>query len=81
VHNKEPIPLHEIPDGFLGKLVVYKSGKVMLDMGGVLFDVNIGTTLSFHQEAALIDHNEGKFVVLGNVQKKLLVTPNLDNIL
>ena len=81
INLREPIPLHEMPEGYVGKLIVYKSGKVKLLMGGVKFDVNPGTQLSFHQEAVIIDHDQQKAIVLGDVQKRLLISPNLDDIL
>jgi hypothetical protein len=32
--------LKELPDGFMGKMLVYKSGKVKMKLGDVLFDVS-----------------------------------------
>ena len=41
----------QMPAGPLGELVVYKSGKVMLSVGGMLLDVHPGAATSFDQEA------------------------------
>lgn len=32
--------LHELPGGYLGKMMVYKSGKVKLRLGDIPFDVS-----------------------------------------
>lgn len=32
--------LKELPGGFMGKILVYKSGKVKMTLGDVLFDVS-----------------------------------------
>merc|ERR1712137_737549 len=39
-----PTPVKDLPGGYLGKLVVYRSGKVKLKIGDILFDVDIGTS-------------------------------------
>lgn len=42
------------PNGFLGKLNVHKSGKISLDYGGMLFDVEMAIPISHAREAVLI---------------------------
>lgn len=69
------------PNTRLGKIKVYKSGKIKLDINGVLFDVIPGTHIKFKQEAAIIgkeDKNEA--YLLGNVRdKKMIVVPEIEN--
>lgn len=51
--------MEDQPSGFLGKLNVHKSGKISLDYGGMLFDVEMAIPISHAREAVLIvDHGE-----------------------
>jgi DNA-directed RNA polymerase III subunit RPC4 len=35
--------LKEIPEGYMGRILVYRSGKVKMKIGDALFDVRIKT--------------------------------------
>jgi len=37
---KEGSNLQQLPQGYLGKMLVYKSGKVKMKLGDVMFDVS-----------------------------------------
>ncbi|KAG1328237.1 hypothetical protein COCNU_01G021710 [Cocos nucifera] len=37
--------LHELPAGYVGRMMVYKSGKVKMKLGETLFDVSLFSTL------------------------------------
>lgn len=38
--SKEGCGLEELPDGYMGKMLVYKSGAVKLKLGDILYDVS-----------------------------------------
>jgi hypothetical protein len=44
----------------------------------VRLNVTEGLTCGFRQQAVAIDTNESEFVALGDVQKTIVATPNLD---
>ena len=47
VNSKRPaklFKLDEIPPGLIGKMIVYKSGKVKLKIGNTLYDVSTAFT-------------------------------------
>ena len=62
-----------------GKLKFYKSGKVKLQIGDVLFDVTKGTNNKFAQEIAVITgEGSDEAIMLGEPEsEKLLVTPEI----
>ncbi|XP_063700664.1 DNA-directed RNA polymerase III subunit RPC4 [Culicoides brevitarsis] len=73
--------LHDLPEGQIGKLVRYKSGKLKLVLGsGHSYDVTHGIDSTFLQEVVSITTNReersGNIVNLGKVKGKLTVTPD-----
>ena len=82
-----PAPLKQLPGGQLGELVVYKSGKVMLSIGGMLLDVHPGADTTFDQEIVALDETQAAaggtapLCRLGKLEQRLVVTPNLDDLL
>lgn len=40
-------------------------------------DVNEGLTCSFHQQVAAVNVEEGSYVTLGNVNRSVVITPDL----
>ncbi|KAK5851336.1 hypothetical protein PBY51_002139 [Eleginops maclovinus] len=82
---KEGCPvLSQLPEGFLGKLQIRKSGKVQLKMGQVVMDVSEGAAFSFLQQLVsvrLSDGRTGDMMVLGNVRHKLVLSPDFQSLL
>jgi RNA polymerase III RPC4 len=82
--------LADAPPGRVGRLLVYKSGKTVLVWEGpepsesgakrhsLQMNVSEGLTCNFHQEAVVINTDESEFVSLGQVDKTIVVTPDLD---
>ncbi|CAE7665897.1 rpc53, partial [Symbiodinium pilosum] len=70
-----------LPDGKLGKLRVYKSGKVRMEVGGISFCVDQGCETFFQQDLALVCPLAGEFFNLGRLNTRLVLTPDLDAIL
>ncbi|OMJ70141.1 hypothetical protein SteCoe_31959 [Stentor coeruleus] len=61
--------------GKIGKLRVYKSGKMEMVIGTQSFQVFHGVQSTFYQELASVSDN--KMCVLGPVSSQLVVAPNL----
>mmetsp|Transcript_17185 Transcript_17185/g.35453 ORF Transcript_17185/g.35453 Transcript_17185/m.35453 type:complete len:408 (-) Transcript_17185:277-1500(-) len=70
--------------GMIGKILVYKSGKTVLVMDGpddkVTMNVNEGLTCAFQQQAVAVDVEKGQYVSLGNVDKSIVISPDLTGI-
>jgi len=73
--------LSSIPDGYMGKVVIYKSGKVKLRLGDALFDIIPGAECAFRQEAAIISAEQKKCVFLGDLTKRLICSPDIQDLL
>ena len=57
----------------LGKIKVYKSGKVKMQIGDNLFDLNTGIKTSFSQEFAVLAKQSKELFILGNIKDKNLI--------
>ncbi|XP_041672391.1 DNA-directed RNA polymerase III subunit RPC4 [Cheilinus undulatus] len=83
--GKEGCPvLSHFPEGFLGKLQIRRSGKVELKLGDVVMDVSEGAAFSFLQQLVsvrLSDGRTGDMMVLGNVNHKLVLSPDFQALL
>jgi DNA-directed RNA polymerase III subunit RPC4 len=63
----------------LGKIKFYKSGKIKMQIGNSLFDVNGGVTSKFAQEVSLYSEETDELVFLGKINdKKVVVTPDFN---
>ncbi|KAI9189867.1 DNA-directed RNA polymerase III subunit RPC4 [Blastocladiella emersonii ATCC 22665] len=83
----EPQPKNEgtvrtpVQEGQVGRLVVRQSGRVQLEIGEHLFDVDLAPPFSFHQQVVAIDPNMNQAFALGNIGSQLICSPNLDTLL
>lgn len=73
--------LHELPAGFMGKLLVYRSGAVKLKLGDNLFDVSEGADSAFEQDIFAVNTEEKSCCSIGELNKCAVVTPDVDHIL
>ncbi|DBA79038.1 TPA: hypothetical protein ACH3X1_008900 [Trebouxia sp. C0004] len=73
--------LDQLPSGKVGKLLVFESGAVKLQMGDVVLDVAAGTPCQFRQEVASINAREGHFVFLGDVAQRVVCSPNVEQLI
>ncbi|CAN6278664.1 unnamed protein product [Urochloa humidicola] len=73
--------LKELPGGLMGKILVYKSGKVKMTIGDVLFDVSAGSNCMFPQDVAVINTRAKHCCGLGEIEKRAIVTPDIDSLL
>eukprot|EP00887_Chlorella_sp_A99_P004218 scaffold15.g4218.t1 len=76
-----PAGLRDLPPAHVGRLLVFESGAVKLRMGGVLLDVNPGTAVESRQDVAMINVQSKHFAMLGAVQQRLVVSPNVESLL
>ncbi|XP_054812439.1 uncharacterized protein LOC129313405 isoform X2 [Prosopis cineraria] len=68
--------LEELSGGYMGKMLVYKSGAVKLKLGENLFDVSVGSDCVFAQDVVAMDTARKNCCVLGELGKKAIVTPH-----
>ncbi|XP_062164403.1 DNA-directed RNA polymerase III subunit rpc4-like [Alnus glutinosa] len=73
--------LEELPDGYMGKMLVYKSGAIKLKLGDALYDVSPGSDCIFAQDVAAINLAERQCCVLGELGKRAVVSPDVDSLL
>ncbi|KAI9302989.1 RNA polymerase III RPC4-domain-containing protein [Cunninghamella echinulata] len=76
--------LEDMPDGQIGKIVIYKSGKMKLKIGSVLLDIEQGMQSSFLENVMVVDTNNEtskKAVELGHIVQKFTCAPNMDALL
>ncbi|CAH0480692.1 unnamed protein product [Peronospora belbahrii] len=69
------------PSGFIGKICVHKSGKMVLLLGGKQFEVAAAPTPSFCEEVYAVNTTEKQLSILGNIERHLVVTPDFDVLL
>lgn len=58
--DKAPREPEEQPEGFVGRLVIRKSGKMQIDYGGMLFDCESGIPVEFLRTAVLTELDDEK---------------------
>ncbi|KAM0925937.1 hypothetical protein ACQ4PT_003818 [Festuca glaucescens] len=79
---KEGYSLNDLPGGYMGKMLVYKSGKVKMKLGDALFDVNPGTECGMTQHAVAMNTKKKHCCQLGDIEKRhLVVTPDVNCLL
>jgi hypothetical protein len=76
-----PASLAELPPGKIGKLLVLRNGSVKMQIGEVLFDVSPGIPCQMLQEFAAVDPSTKTITMLGEIEKRIVVTPNIDTLL
>lgn len=73
--------LEGFPPGFLGKMLVYKSGAVKLKLGDILYDVSPGCSGIFAQDIVAINAAEKHCCAVGEISNKAVVSPDVDFLL
>ncbi|KAK6926432.1 DNA-directed RNA polymerase III subunit RPC4 [Dillenia turbinata] len=77
--SKMGCSLEELPQGFLGKMVVYKSGAIKLKLGDVLYDVSPGSDCSFAQDVVAMNMKDNHCCALGELDKQVVVSLDVDS--
>jgi hypothetical protein len=65
----------------IGKMLVYESGAVKMQLGDVLFDVLPGTEAAFRQDIAAVSAADQACVFLGGVQQRVVACPDIGHLL
>ncbi|KAL4575966.1 hypothetical protein LXL04_012058 [Taraxacum kok-saghyz] len=73
--------LNGLPNGHVGKMLVYKSGKIKFKLGDVIFDVSSGILDECAQDVTLMNVKSKDCCVVGQVDKQAVIVPDLDSIL
>jgi hypothetical protein len=73
--------LTDLSSGYMGEMMVYKSGKVKLKLGDILLDVSPGTEFSFQEQIAYISASDRSCHVLGDIKSHLTCTPDIEYLL
>lgn len=79
--SKKGCSLEELPGGYMGKMLVYKSGAIKLKLGDALYDVSPGSDCIFSQDVAAINLAEKECCVLGELRRRAVVTADVDHML
>ncbi|XLU63385.1 hypothetical protein S245_022594 [Arachis hypogaea] len=77
----KPCKLNELPPGFMGKMLVYKSGAIKLNLGDTLYDVSPGSNCTFAQDVAVMNTAEKHCCAIGEIRRRVIVTPDIDDMI
>ncbi|XP_023244565.1 DNA-directed RNA polymerase III subunit RPC4-like [Centruroides sculpturatus] len=81
--NSEDIEIFkDISDGLIGKLLILKSGKVILRVGSMCFNVENGTKTGFLQEIVSLkaDEESQDLHVLGYLNNRIICLPDVNSL-
>ncbi|KAL3000408.1 hypothetical protein AAZX31_09G210900 [Glycine max] len=78
--TKSKNALEELPRGYMGKMLVYKSGAIKLKLGETLLDVSPGSNCRCVQDVMAVNTAQKQCCNLGEISKRVVVVPNLDSI-
>ncbi|OVA05904.1 RNA polymerase III Rpc4 [Macleaya cordata] len=73
--------LEELPPGFMGKMLVCRSGAIKLKLGDNLYDISPGSDCVFAQDVAAINPEEKHCCVVGELNKRIIITPDVNSLL
>ncbi|GAK66779.1 uncharacterized protein PAN0_014d5003 [Moesziomyces antarcticus] len=65
-------------EGLVGKLNVYRDGRVFLHFGELVMEVTGGSQSTFLQQVMLLDPSNRTATALGELHRKFIVSPELD---
>ncbi|KAF8603851.1 hypothetical protein BDV93DRAFT_493014 [Ceratobasidium sp. AG-I] len=68
--------------GIIGQLEIHRSGLIKMRLGdGIVMEVTAATQPSFLQHAVYLDNAKNRLVVLGEVNRRFIVSPDVDLLL
>ncbi|KIL69493.1 hypothetical protein M378DRAFT_157757 [Amanita muscaria Koide BX008] len=72
----------EAVDGVIGQLELYRNGTIRIRMpNGILFDMKSATQLAFQEQAVILNRADNRLTVLGEIDKRYVVSPDVDALL
>ncbi|KAI8379504.1 RNA polymerase III RPC4-domain-containing protein [Radiomyces spectabilis] len=78
------LELQDMPDGCIGKVYVYKSGRMKMKLGNVMLEINQGMRSTFLENVMVIDtvsDQTKKAIELGHIVQKFVCSPDMDELL
>eukprot|EP00667_Euglena_gracilis_P015701 EG_transcript_16350 len=72
--------LNGLPSGQSGKMVVYKSGKIKLQLGNCMMDVSLAKSGTFAQNLMAVNPTDDCCYFLGDVSHTMVVSPCLTDL-
>ncbi|KAG5363779.1 DNA-directed RNA polymerase III subunit RPC4 [Yarrowia sp. B02] len=81
VEETETEETNGLPEGQVGNLRLHKSGKLTMVIGDVVMDVTQGVPAKFLQDIVVCSAEEKQAYLIGQVKRKMVVTPKLDELL
>ncbi|VFQ69535.1 unnamed protein product [Cuscuta campestris] len=72
--------LDELGEGFLGKMIVYKTGAVKMRLGESLYDVSPGMDCVFAQGVVAVNTEEKACCDLAELDKRAVLTLDIDSV-
>ncbi|XP_076883853.1 uncharacterized protein LOC143532793 [Bidens hawaiensis] len=79
--SNKRVSLKDLPNGRIGKMLVYKSGAIKLKLGDTIFDVSAATPCGSDRSVAMMNTESKDCCVLGKVNKRAMVALDLNSIL
>lgn len=76
--SKEKVKQSRGVEGQIGRLDVYRDGRVFFRFGDLVMEVTGGSQTTFLQEVMVLDAANETATSLGEVHRKFIVTPELD---
>ncbi|XP_019151097.1 PREDICTED: DNA-directed RNA polymerase III subunit rpc4 [Ipomoea nil] len=71
----------DLPGGYLGKMVVYKSGAIKMKLGETLYDVSPGMNCVFSQDVVVMNTEEKNCCNVGEISRRAVITPDVESLL
>uniref|UniRef100_A0A6E8VJ86 DNA-directed RNA polymerase III subunit RPC4 n=1 Tax=Anopheles coluzzii TaxID=1518534 RepID=A0A6E8VJ86_ANOCL len=72
--------VRDLAEGYIGKIIRYRSGKVKLKLGEIMFDISVGMDTGFLQELVSINTNSvernGNIINISTINTKLNASPD-----
>ncbi|CAN1751177.1 hypothetical protein LINPERHAP1_LOCUS4251 [Linum perenne] len=72
--------LEELPGGYMGKMLVYRSGAVKLKLGDTLYNVCAGMEGTFAQDVVAMNTAEKRCCAVAEVDKRAILIPDIEAI-
>ncbi|XP_046860578.1 DNA-directed RNA polymerase III subunit RPC4-like [Xenia sp. Carnegie-2017] len=80
-NEEKALRLEDIPEGYIGKIRVHKSGRVRFVMDNISLDVSVGTPCNFLQKLVSVRPEKGTMTTLHRIKQRLVCTPDFEDLL
>lgn len=80
-NNSNIKSISNIEEGRIGKLKLFKSGKIKLQIGSYYYDIHPGTECSFLQQIMVVSPDTKQCYQLGDLHKQYICIPDFEKML